>query len=381
MRVGILTLPLHNNYGGILQVFALQETLKELGLETVVLRRERSQNQERFSDKFLLRVKNFVKFLLCKERSYPPTRLQREVISQYTNIFIVNYINPCSELIYSTKKLKRVISSYGLSAVIVGSDQVWRPMYCPKLSDYFLSFGENIEKISYAASFGVDSWEFSKIATAECRRWIQKFSAVSVRELTGVNFCKEKFDIDAKLCLDPTLLIEPQKYLKILMDSNESESEGDLFVYFLDSTVKKDNLIKSIQKNTELRVFSSMPKVKVTHYNLQYNLQECIYPTVTRWLRSFVDAKLVITDSFHGCVFSIIFNKPFWVIGNTDRGMARFRTLLSIFHLEDRLIDSQKFDLRNLYKPIDWDNVNKLKEKYRADSINFLLNSLNIKEK
>jgi exopolysaccharide biosynthesis predicted pyruvyltransferase EpsI len=97
---------------------------------------------------------------------------------------------------------------------------------------------------------------------------------------------------------------------------------------------------------------------------------------VTQWLRAFMDAKMIITDSFHGCVFSIIFNKPFWVVGNSERGNARFDSLLKTFNLEERLIDINKFQIQHLNKEIDWMRVNDIISSKRGESLNYLYKNL-----
>ena len=85
---------------------------------------------------------------------------------------------------------------------------------------------------------------------------------------------------------------------------------------------------------------------------------------------------MTVVDSFHGMVFSIIFNKPFWVIGNPERGMSRFTSLLKILHLENRLLDANHLDEVNLSAPIDWKSVNEILGKKRAESKSLLLNEL-----
>ena len=101
-----------------------------------------------------------------------------------------------------------------------------------------------------------------------------------------------------------------------------------------------------------------------------------MYPGVTAWLRAFMDAEMTIVDSFHGMVFSILFNKPFWVIGNVSRGMSRFTSLLKFLHLEDRLIDADNLEKIDIYKPIDWKAVNTILETKRSECISLLLNEL-----
>ena len=89
-----------------------------------------------------------------------------------------------------------------------------------------------------------------------------------------------------------------------------------------------------------------------------------------------MDAEMVITDSFHGCVFSIIFNKPFWVVGNKERGQARFSSLLSLFKLEDRLISVDDIESINWNTPIDWDSINNTKKEWQDLSLSFLTENL-----
>lgn len=114
-----------------------------------------------------------------------------------------------------------------------------------------------------------------------------------------------------------------------------------------------------------------IPKCKLTDENLKDRLEDCVFPSVTAWLREFMDADLVITDSFHGCVFSIIFNKPFWVIGNEGRGMVRFESLLSLYDLQDRLIKNNIVPI-DFKIPIDWSRVNAIKNEWQQRSMNFL---------
>ena len=105
-------------------------------------------------------------------------------------------------------------------------------------------------------------------------------------------------------------------------------------------------------------------------------LEERIQQPVEKWLRAFYDAEFVITDSFHACVFSIIFNKPFIVYGNKERGYARFDSLLKIFGLEERIATSLNDIDKIINKPIDWNNVNSIHTEWKENSISFLINNL-----
>ena len=167
MKVGILTQPLTNNYGGLLQAYALQTTLERMGHEVVILNRPMSFVPDVANDAFVPSVirslKNCVKFLMHK----PLTKVYHELLphqhivaNRLTEIFIVTYHHKSPDF-SSTEALAAYCCKQGLGAYVVGSDQCWRPLYSPCLPNYYLDFAKdwNVKRISYAASFGVDYWE------------------------------------------------------------------------------------------------------------------------------------------------------------------------------------------------------------------------------
>jgi hypothetical protein len=258
---------------------------------------------------------------------------------------------------------------------LVGSDQVWRARVFKYIDYAFLDFVKNDKPIflSYAASFGVDTWEFTQEETVRFQEQIQKFSAVSVREDTGVDLCKKYFHKKAVHVLDPTMLLDVKDYTRLISTANELKHNGDLLTYILDEADEKLNLIKLMSEKLGMKTFKINPKSRKSKV-----LEDMVYPTITSWLKGFEQAKYVITDSFHGCVFAIIFNKPFLVYGNRERGMARFNSLLKIFGLEDRLILNVKDVEVNMVKSIDWEKVNKILEDQKKVSISYLKDTLNM---
>jgi hypothetical protein len=262
---------------------------------------------------------------------------------------------------------------------VVGSDQVWRPRYSPCITNYFFDFlspQDKVKRIAYAASFGVDEWEFSEEETSKCKDLLKLFDSISVREASGTHLCSKYLNRDDALhVLDPTMLLEKEDYISIVEREKEPKSSGALFCYILDESSEKKQIIESIVSQINTIPFTQMPKCKITYENLRDRLEDCVYPSVTAWLRAFIDAEMVITDSFHGCVFSIIFNKPFWVIGNKERGFARFDSLLSIFGLQNRLISSGALPV-DTYATINWSRVNAIKKEWQQKSMNFLKNNL-----
>ena len=121
-----------------------------------------------------------------------------------------------------------------------------------------------------------------------------------------------------------------------------------------------------------------MPEYDDSIYNLYGDIDKFVYPPIENWLSAFNETEMVVTDSFHSTVFSIIFNKPFCVIGTEGCGMARFETLLSMFGLEDRMINSKMVALINLNKEIDWEKVNTKRRVLQKVSLSFLKESLQL---
>lgn len=379
MRVGILTLPLYTNYGGLVQCFALQKVLRDMGHDPVVLQREFLRRYT-LKGAFSYYAKRIVKLFFGKKEvswHYYIDPKRREYVAKNTNKFIDKNIPSRSAKCYTTEELKREVERLQLDAIIVGSDQVWRPFYSPCQPNYFLDFlgdDASIKRVTYAASFGGDEWMFSEELTNQCRELLRQFKAVSVREKSAIALCKEHFAVEPVLVLDPTMLLDKEDYQKII--SSNLKQEG-LFCYVIDRNKGKRAVINHISGKSGLNAFETMPELGLNDYNLYEDLEKCVFPPVEDWLASFRDAKMVVTDSFHGTVFSIIFNKPFWVVGNEGRGMARFNSLLSQYGLENRLITPESVNTIDVFAPIDWKGVNEKRKSLKEESIGFIKSSLN----
>ncbi len=374
MKIGIITLPLHTNYGGILQAYALQTVLERMGHEVSLIEKHREPLKLPLWKTPLSYGKRILKNI--SGHPFPifyEQKVNREtpIVRQYTDKFIHKYIK------------QRIVNNYtdihenDFDVIIVGSDQIWRPKYFPNIETAYLDFTEswNIKRVAYAASFGTDDWEYTPKQTIECGRLLQSFDMVSVRENSGIDLCRNHFNIQAIQVLDPTMLLEPEDYLKLIEMADTPKSPGTLLTYILDETPGKTALIKKIAKDKGLVPFRVNSKVE----NINAPLKERIQPPVEQWLRGFYDAEFVITDSFHACIFSILFNKPFLVMGNQERGLSRFISLLSIFELEDRLIDcNTSIDIRT--DNIQWNKVIALLSYNRKESRNFLTNQLSISD-
>lgn len=375
MKIGILTLPFHTNYGGILQAWALQTVLERMGHEVKVLDRpwKNVKEPQWYKWIYLLPKRILRNLLKLENRTIFIERninYELQVICQHTNAFVNKYIlsrkfNDFSE-----------ISEREFEALVVGSDQVWRK-WCfgeNRIYQAYLDFakGWSIKRIAYAPSFGIDLWDYTEEQTIHCGELLRMFNAVSCRENKGVEFCKDHFNVKAELVVDPTLLLRKDDYIELIKNTNKSR--GNLMCYVIDEDEKKTEIVKQISKISGLTLFRANSKAE--DRSGRFSLKDRIQPPVESWLKGFYDAEMVITDSFHACIFSIIFNKPFWVIGNKDRGMSRFYSLLEMFDLESRLIDVNTENI-NFAENINWEGINSKLEKLRCDSFVFLENALN----
>lgn len=368
MKIGILTQPLRYNYGGILQNFALQTVLKRMGHEPVTL--DQTQIE---SHSWAYWIVAYVRRILLRAMGKWPYPLFSEIETLRVNKkILVNtraFVNKYIRIQWETKYEK--LHNKDFDALIVGSDQVWRPGGVRDIKLYFFSFARNwsgIKRIAYAASFATDEWEFSQEQTEECKKLADLFDAISVREETGVQLCADNLKHDATWVIDPTMLLTPQDYTLELDIKHDTAHANSLFYYILDENESKINFVEKISKHKDLMPFRVNSKAEDT----SASVYERIQPPVENFIQAFYDADFVVTDSFHAVVFSILFNKPFYVICNTNRGAARFVSILSMFGLENRMIE----DVPERIPEINWEPINELLKKRRKESMRFLYDVL-----
>lgn len=380
-KVGILTLHQITNYGGILQAYALQRVIKSFGYDVEVIEKSMyCDSPSAIKKVFLYSWRIFQKKVLRKSISIKKEEHQNERVTLW-------YESAKLTLPFVEKHIRhRYVNSFDeihsddYRTIVVGSDQIWRPVYVEdvymEIEDAFLSFARkwNVNRISYAASFGSEEWEYTNEQTKKCKELLSLFKAVSCREDKGVEFCKQHLDYpNAVTVLDPTLLLTKQDYESLIGDNKES-LKGDLMTYVLDKNKKSDDIINYVAQKESLTPFSV--KAKTSYNSNNAAMEDKLQPPVEKWLQGFRDAKFIITDSFHACVFAIIFRKPFVVCLNSDRGIARYKTLLSKFNLEYRLVceyNPQQIDAI-LKQPLKIDEVRL--DDLRKESLNFLKSNL-----
>ena len=356
MKIGIVTQPLHNNYGGLLQNYALQQVLKKLGHDVKTI-----DYMYRIPLFLYLKLifKQIIKLIFrLGETHFYAYKMLCDYRKPIVVPFVENYISKTKTV---HKYFSKIVHDEQFDAVIAGSDQVWRPIYNRYIEDMYLKFvPDNVKKIAYAASFGVDTWEYNSKQTKRCAKQAKRLDAISVRESTGIALCKDYLGVDATCVLDPTILAGADAYKPLLKE--KTEEQDYLFAYILDITPEKQSYVESIAKSKGLRAI-----IKSADKNATSSVED--------WLSMIANSSMVVTDSFHGTVFSILFHREFYSIVNVARGGTRFASLLSPIGLEHRMGDVSQFQSLEP-SHIDWQQVDHILDKQRQDSMSFLTNAL-----
>jgi len=345
MKVGTITFHWATNYGAVLQAYALQEYLKLNKYETEIIN--------------YIPIKTRLSQIITNIKTIRISELIKEArINEFRNKFLC-----LSKKTYLTNR-KLVKNCHEYDVYVCGSDQIWNESFIlysenePNLS-YFLNFVKSDKaRISYATSFGTNKLN-SKIIDL-VKPELEKFKSIGVRENTG-KVIIEDMGLNATLVVDPALLLERESYEKLIKNTKIKE-EYQLFSYILhENQIIADKIDKHIFKKYFNKKIDKM-----------YN-QEPI--GIVEWLYNIKNCKFVSTNSFHGTIFAIIFNKPFIVIPVEGSNMNnRITTLLTSVGLENRIIDGfdeNKID-RLMKEPIDWERVENRVEQLRKGSVEFL---------
>ncbi len=350
MRIGTITFHWGTNYGAVLQAYALQQYLKRSGHDTEII------------DYRPLKVRQYEFLWTIVRRDFKRVSKLRKF-----NSFRRNHLKLSSRIFRKNSDLVKHCHNY--DAYITGSDQVWNVAFTQRAEgkvtlSYYLNFVKDSKKrISYATSFGTDKLPQDVIECAKPE--LNKFHAISVREKTGKQIV-ERMGFDATITLDPTLLIEHDSY-DSLISSYKPKKVYQLFSYILHDNQALAHKVKDFVFD---KYFDCNTQAKYENQSI----------SITDWLYNLKHSEVVVTNSFHGTIFALIFHKNFMVIPVGGSAMNdRITTLLDSVGLSDAILS--EFDIANierLYnKTIDWNEIDKKLADYRKHSIDFLEKSLN----
>ena len=339
-----------NNYGALLQYYALQQYLTRKNNYVFWIKWE---FYKRWKGTRLDNVKLLLRHLLIYLSSYRCHRTFLKFCRDYLNMSVQTYTEESEADSYP-------IADY----YITGSDQVWGGTQ----PECFLSFvNDNSKKIAYAASFGkgeITQEHFEKIAP-----WIRQFAHVSIREENGIEICR-RMKVEATHLLDPTFLLDEDDYPhRQLYIKNPY-----IFAYLLNVGSKNDVHWYEL-KDYALKTNCDLKVCAVQGSEYLFCNKDLVYPSPTEWLSYYKQARCVVTNTFHGTVFAIIHHKPFLCIlqrGSSANQNTRMSSLLSTLGLEDRILNCEDSIEVSINRPINWQKVSTLITDWRKKSDAFL---------
>ena len=346
-----------NNYGSIITYYALTRVLEDMHLSYAMIRNPLGREID----------------IDSLERSHP-LRFARD----HYKITPLLPLSRLSEL------------NENFSAFLLGSDQMWNyHLSRPYGQSYFFDFvSDNKRKIAYATSFGRNKYIGPDDEKEKIFRNLRRFNAISVRDDFSERICRDDFSITVEKMIDPVFLCAVEKYDELINGVSDFKIEEEyIFAYILDPDAKLGTSIQGIAEQTQKRVivvFNQSGDKENFKERLHISSDLVSYeqnPTVNEWLYLFKHSKYVITDSFHGTCFSIIFHKPFIVLKNLKRGGERFPNLLGEFNLIDRMIEQpedfpKKFFENGFELIVDYKQVDKVINEKKKEAVMWLETNL-----
>lgn len=361
-KVGILTFHFANNYGAILQAYALKEVLLRMGYDVIFINRY-------YKPCFLKRLYiNFRVGYNSKERNWLDFAKSRDKLIQPVTPY------------YSSYDASLKINYQNYHAIITGSDQVWRYSFSHIGYGYYLDFVTNpsIRKVSYAASFGNKEWTENNAVTENIKGLLYKFSAISVRETSGVEICKNIFGVNAKHVLDPTLLLDSFDYTDKILNNYVPERD---YSHFVVSYLLANNQVPEVMRklnyfaNSNGCQFMDLYFIDSANTN-EYGILNKVHVRLEEWLYAIKTAKYIVTNSFHATVFSILFKKQFVVLESNGHRSSRISSLLNSLSISGRYVTLENISAEQLRNEIDYSTVYKRLSTLRTSSYGFLKDAL-----
>lgn len=389
MKIGVITFwETSDNYGQILQGYALQTYLRSMGHDVFIIRYDHDGKYRRpiwYKKKCISKILKLLmvypaiyhlihrkKNVAIKQRlAYNAQQNKLRKFDDFRNTYF-----QFSGLLYLTlKELQQNPPKADL--YIAGSDQIWG--WSLKKYDnraFFLDFGSNfVKRVAYAPSFAMEHYPDrykSKLVSL-----LKRFEAISVREITGVSICKS-VAIDAKWVCDPTMLLARRDYEQLI---RKRQNSSFIFIYSININQKEEMYWDEIREVADEKGLSIKVTTSSGHIPANELFEDVVYDysTVEGWLSNIYNSEFVVTTSFHGVSLSILLNKKFAFIplhGEYAKGNNRVFDLLNLLSLKKQIADSKNCIKRIYMEDIDWKDVNQRLDLFRKVSQDYLINSI-----
>lgn len=349
MKVGIINHWMVNNYGAVALAFALEQKIRSMGydVETIQWLPDEVKKPWKVSQikkagivHYIFRLGYFMVFILPREKNFKTFR----------NRFHISYEK------YNDRTLPAIADVY--DKIMIGGDQLWNYKENYLCRNNFLPFvKERSKKIVYAASLSQDNMR--EDFRDEFKRYVDQFFYITTREYRAQEIIKETCRIDAHRVTDPAFLLSREEWLSYSKSPKEKEY---IFVYQVQSDVQVLDFAKKLAKERNCQiVFCPFPLRK------QMRCKRRPYISIEKWLGYLANANCIVTDAFHGVVFSLIFNREFYCeISEYGKDTSsRIINILKIYGLEDRLMNNKQ---QTKTEKIDWNRINTIIEKEVVDA-------------
>ena len=381
-RIGIITIFKVNNYGAELQSVALPYILNKYGYKAEIINYlfyKNSRHQYSKEDvpmgggSWKIWIKNILKFRIINwmlENIIPLfSKNQRVRYERFKN-----FSKNCSTYSEEYRNMSALYnSSHHYDVYITGSDCVWCYYTEASIEPYFLTFApKNARKLSYASSFGVS--EIPQKLKPEYKKLLENIDVISVREMQGVNLVRDICKRKAELVLDPTLLLDKKSWKDFQYSNLNLPYKKYVLVYQLYPSEKLISIAKKIAEDNNLPVWCICKRAL---FNPVYkNIKNIADAGPSEFITYIMNARCVVTDSFHGTAFSVNFNVDFYtVLSKTKKDNSRMESFLELLNLQKRLIWQENND-DIIFESIDFAEPNNILNREREKSISYLISAI-----
>lgn len=365
--VGLVTL-YSDNYGSCLQAFSLNLALKKLGLNPTLIRYIPFSNgggaKKKHGQLYKLLHRplwNTLSLLI----NYKSITRQKAAFNHFRN----------TQFVFTNESYGAKSDRTGLNdkydVFVCGSDMMWCETFEKDWEQYFLQFASKEKRISYAPSFGVN--KISDLNFERCGEYLKGFnsSCLSCRDTSGVEMIEKDFGLKAHHAVDPTMLLSKNEWCSLLPDDKLINKPYVLLYLFGGYEGNRKNIFEQVKK-------WGIGDIKAIDINSKYKIKTTIGPF--EYVRLFRDASYVITDTFHGLMFSLIFEKPFVLLTREDglhwaNYSDRMTSQLDMLGISERYHDMNK-PLPESFRLLDYSNISPKLHKLRNDSLSYLSNAL-----
>lgn len=377
-KIGMLTFYDVKNYGAALQAFALQSTVVSMGHDAEFIRyyEKKGEGSSKLGTKDYFRVLKNNDYSI---KTYLTMRTIEHNKYDRFNEFCERYMKTSQKTYYNVEELRE--NEYLYDGFVTGSDMVWSDIG-QNLDVYFLNFAPKNKRLSYAPSLTGREKENVE-ETNKYKNWLNGISALSCREQYGVDYVKKITGKDAALVLDPTLLLQKEQWIE-QMNLKQNNSCKDYILCYMFGGVSKT--LKKKLEHIKRKLGVKVRYIPISTFEVKEELSNGYVPNYgpKEFVELFFNAKFVLTNSYHGLLFSLIMNKPFLLFhrgkGNEwSRYEERMNNILHIIDQEERYIFEKDLNVDILSK-IDYEKVNSIIESTRRESIEYLIEALKLLE-